>query len=638
MITLAEYLGRRLRQAGVGHLFGVPGDFNLTLLDHLTQVPGLTWVGSPNELGAGYAADAYARSRGLAVLVTTYGVGELSALNAVAGSAAEDVPVLHIAGSPATTAVAARRLVHHTLADGEFGRFARAYAEVTVHSETVTAARATEQIDAALSAALINRRPAYLSIPMDLATLPVDPAPLATALPGLFRAPSTAVPPAGQSDGPGGGMARDGLSDLSGRRMVPAGQSDGPGGGMAPDGLPDLSGGVMAPAGLPDVAGSAISPCGLARAADGVVPKAAVCGAVGPAASSAPGASAFAAAMRSLIAGAERPVIVAGHLVARFGVRDLTAAGVPIVTTLAAKGVVDEEHPLHFGNYAGDMVDEAAAALVRDADLVIELGTVPTDVLSGFFTHRRVDDQVVLVGATLATIGTYDEYTVDFVDAVRVLVNLLEAERFSLPRPTPGVAVAAPAPDASLTQEALWATVQRWLPAGTAVLADTGTSFWGAVSLRFPADTVFVAQPIWNSIGYALPAVLGQGLAEPLRRPVLFIGDGAAQMTVQELSTIAGAGLTPIIVLLNNEGYTIERALQSPDAGYNDVAPWDWGMLVAGFAGPKADYRRAHTAAELAHALEAAAEATDTLSVVEAVLDRYDAPPLLRALAVRNAK
>ncbi|GAA2625871.1 alpha-keto acid decarboxylase family protein [Paractinoplanes durhamensis] len=533
-ITLAEYLGRRLRQAGVGHLFGVPGDFNLTLLDHLTQVPGLAWVGSPNELGAGYAADAYARSRGLAVLVTTYGVGELSALNAVAGSAAEDVPVVHIAGSPSTSAVAARRLVHHTLADGEFGRFSRAYAEVTVHQETVTADRATAQIDAALAAAMINRKPVYLSIPMDLATLPVDPAPLANPLTGA--------------------------SD-------PA---------------------------------------------------------------------AFAAALKPLIDAAERPVIVAGHLVSRFGAADLTAVGVPIVTTLAAKGVIDADDPLSYGDYAGTMVDQDTADLVGRADLVIELGTVATDVLSGFFTHRPVDDQVVTVGATAATIGVDEVYPVHFADAVHVLVELLSAKRFVLPQRAPKLAVPAPAPDAPLTQAALWQTVQGWLPAGTAVLADTGTSFWGAVSLTFPADTVFVAQPIWNSIGYALPAVLGQGLAEPERRPVLFIGDGAAQMTVQELSTIAAAGINPIIVLLNNEGYTIERALQSPDAGYNDVAAWEWGTLVEGFAGPKADYRRAHTAAELRHALEAAAEATHTLCFVEVVLDRYDAPPLLRVLAERN--
>ena len=556
-VTLAEYLGRRLLQCGVAHVFGVPGDFNLTLLDHMATVDGLTWVGSPNELGAGYAADAYARSRGLAAIVTTYGVGELSALNAIAGSAAEDVPVVHIAGSPSTAAVATGRLVHHTLADGIFGRFTRAYAEITVHQETVTAARATDQIDAVLTAAMRHRRPAYLSIPQDLADLPVDPTPLSTPLPGT-RSPRDASP-------------------------------------------------------------------------------------------SAP-AEVFRSVMAGLLDGATRPVLVVGHLVARFGLGDTVlaaarAANIPIVTSIAAKGVIDESESLHVGDYAGTMVDRRTASLVRASDLVIELGTVNSDVLSGFFTHRPADEQVVHLWTTSATIGGNASVEVDFPDAVRTLADLCATVRFQPvdeARPAPVVEESggetAPGADVDehspLTQAELWTAVQDWLPSGTALLADTGTSFWGAMSLRLPDDTVFSGQPIWSSIGYALPAVLGQGLADPDRRPVLIIGDGAAQMTVQELSTIAAAGIKPVVLLLNNSGYTIERALQSPDAAYNDVATWDWASLVTALAGDKVEYHRAETAADLRHALSATG---DAFTFIEVILDRYDAPPLLRALAERNS-
>nr|WP_276610673.1 thiamine pyrophosphate-dependent enzyme [Kineococcus siccus] len=175
------------------------------------------------------------------------------------------------------------------------------------------------------------------------------------------------------------------------------------------------------------------------------------------------------------------------------------------------------------------------------------------------------------------------------------------------------------------------------MPAGTAVLADTGTSFWGAAGLRLPADTVFVGQPVWNSIGYALPAVLGQGLADPVRRPVLFTGDGAAQMTVQDLGSIAAAGLRPVVVLLDNRGYTIERALQSPTAGYNDVTPWDWHGIAAALVGPALTHHAVATAAELAQALKDAAEDRGSLVLIEVALGAFDAPPLLRALAERNA-
>ncbi|MSW64403.1 MAG: indolepyruvate decarboxylase, partial [Actinobacteria bacterium] len=133
--------------------------------------------------------------------------------------------------------------------------------------------------------------------------------------------------------------------------------------------------------------------------------------------------------------------------------------------------------------------------------------------------------------------------------------------------------------------------------------------------------------------GYALPAVLGQGLAEPGRRPVLVIGDGAAQMTVQELSTIAAAGLAPVVLLLDNRGYTIERALQSPRAVYNDVAAWDWRALVAGFTGGRAGYADAGTGEELTDALAEAFADTGRMRVVRAVLDADDTPPLIDELA-----
>jgi TPP-dependent 2-oxoacid decarboxylase len=265
-------------------------------------------------------------------------------------------------------------------------------------------------------------------------------------------------------------------------------------------------------------------------------------------------------------------------------------------------------------------------------------------VLTGQFTARPMDEQTVQLAATGVRVGPSRYDQVLFPDAVRVLARVAAGLR---PRATPtpvahpGVRVEPVAngsiAEDALTQAQLWGCVQQWLPAGTAVLADTGTAFWGTMSLRLPADTVVSTQPIWNSIGYALPAVVGQGLADPDRRPVLVIGDGAAQMTVQDLSTIATAGVCPVILLLNNHGYTIERALQSPDAGYNDIAVWDWGQLLTGLAGARSVHFRVRTAAELRSALRQAETSSDALVLIEAELDRLDAPPLLHELAARHA-
>ncbi|GMF60287.1 unnamed protein product [[Candida] boidinii] len=92
-ITFGKFLFQRIKSLGVDSIFGVPGDFNLKLLDYLYEIEGLNWVGCCNELNSAYAADGYSRaSNKLGVLVTTFGVGELSAMNGVSGAFAESVP------------------------------------------------------------------------------------------------------------------------------------------------------------------------------------------------------------------------------------------------------------------------------------------------------------------------------------------------------------------------------------------------------------------------------------------------------------------------------------------------------------------------------------------------------------------
>ncbi|KAM0889033.1 hypothetical protein ACQ4PT_027964 [Festuca glaucescens] len=84
--TMGRHLARRLVQVGVSDVFAVPGDFNLTLLDHLIAEPGLRLIGCCNELNAGYAADGYARAKGVGACAVTFTVGGLSVLNAIAGA------------------------------------------------------------------------------------------------------------------------------------------------------------------------------------------------------------------------------------------------------------------------------------------------------------------------------------------------------------------------------------------------------------------------------------------------------------------------------------------------------------------------------------------------------------------------
>ena len=171
--TVAGYLLTRLAEAGLASVFGVPGDDNLPILDAIAGRPELAWIGMATEPGAGYAAGSYARLRGIGALVTTFGAGELSAINAIAGAYAESVPVVHIVGTPALAARQAGATLHHNRPGRDFGHFARMAAEVTAAQADLRPDTAPGEIDRVLGTALRTSRPAYLSIPADVADIPV---------------------------------------------------------------------------------------------------------------------------------------------------------------------------------------------------------------------------------------------------------------------------------------------------------------------------------------------------------------------------------------------------------------------------------------------------------------------------------
>jgi indolepyruvate decarboxylase len=118
--TVIQHVLSSLYDIGINDIFGVPGDFAFPIEDAVCADQRLRWIGNCNELNAAYVADGYARICGIAAVSTTYGVGELSAINGIAGSYAERLPVFHLVGMPASSLQAAHSLMHHTLGNGEF--------------------------------------------------------------------------------------------------------------------------------------------------------------------------------------------------------------------------------------------------------------------------------------------------------------------------------------------------------------------------------------------------------------------------------------------------------------------------------------------------------------------------------------
>lgn len=553
-VTVGAYLARRLVELGGAHLFGLPGDFNLSLLDEMLEVPGIEWVGNTNELNAAYAADAYARTtRGVAALVTTYGVGELSAVNGIAGSYAEDVPVVQVTGMPETGACQRGALLHHSLADGDHEHFARAYREVTATGSVLRAADAALEIDRVLRVALERSKPVYLGIPADVAVARVSSAPL--------------------------------------RRPLRPAPSD-------PVALADLR-----------------------------------------------------VALAEVLADVPALTVLAGTQVHRRRAEGGLAAlagqdGVRVATLVGAKAMLPEQHPASLGTYQGAMTISAdVRRAVDEAELLVLAGAVLSDVMTGLFSHGFDPARAVRLGIAEAVVDGVTFHDVRLEDTLPLLAEVVRDRAFAALPPVEGAwphvtapSAQAEAGDGPLTQHALWRTVQGWLPEDAIVVADAGTSLYGSLELRLPPGAELLVQPIWSSIGFTLPAVLGTCLAAPHRRSILFVGDGAAQLTVQEIATVLQRGRAagqpaPVVVVVDNSGYTIERVLQSPKAVYQDVTSWDWLAVPALFA-PGRDVltARAGTRAELEDALDRIAAAPERPAVVHAVLDAHDVPPLLARL------
>ncbi|PJD92511.1 MAG: pyruvate decarboxylase [Legionella sp.] len=210
MTTVGGYLAQRFEELELSAYFAIPGDYNLSLLDELLKNPKLQMINCCNELNAGYAADGFSRVKGISALVVTFGVGALSAINAVAGAYSEDLPIIVVAGGPNTNSIQDTEILHHTLATEHNDYVRQMFAHVTVHTVTIHQPHdAPAQIDAAIAMAVAQKKPVYIEIACNIAGLDVseptkrsfihhvesDPAALSAALQEASKQLNAAVKP-----------------------------------------------------------------------------------------------------------------------------------------------------------------------------------------------------------------------------------------------------------------------------------------------------------------------------------------------------------------------------------------------------------------------------------------------------------
>ncbi|KAI9196595.1 hypothetical protein LWI28_025290 [Acer negundo] len=492
--TLGRHLAHRLVQIGVNDVFSVPGDFNLTLLDHLIAEPWLTNIGCCNELNAGYAADGYARQRGVGACVVTFTVGGLSIINAIAGAYSENLPVICIVGGPNTNDYGTNRILHHTIGLPDFSQELRCFQTVTCYQAVVNNLEdAHEQIDKAISTALMQSKPVYISISCNLPGIPH---------PTFSREP---IPFS--------------LSPRMSNKM------------------------------------------GLEAAVE---------------------------ATAALLNKAVKPVLVGGPNLRVAKACDAfaelaDACGYALSAMPSAKGLVPEHHPHFIGTYWGAVSTAFCAEIIESADAYIFAGPIFNDYSSVGYSLLLKKEKAIIVQPDRVVVANGPTFGCvlmkDFLSALAKKLNRNTTayenyHRIYVPNGVPPKCD----PNEPLRVNVLFQHIQKMLSGNTAVIAETGDSWFNCQKLDLPEGCGYEFQMQYGSIGWSVGATLGYAQSVPDKRVIACIGDGSFQVTAQDVSTMLRCDQKTIIFLINNGGYTIEVEIH--DGPYNVIKNWNYTGLV----------------------------------------------------------
>jgi len=531
--TVIQHVLGRLRDLGITDVFGVPGDFAFPINDAVCNDKNMRWMGSFNELNAAYSADGYARINGFGAVNTTYGVGELSAINGIGGAYAEQLPVFHLVGMPNLATMASQQRIHHTLGNGEFDLFHKMAEPVVCARAIMTPENCASETERLIAAAIFHRRPVYMGFPRDCATMEV----MGEAAP------------------------------------IPEPPSD-------PESL-----------------------------------KAAV------------------NAMVVMLTKAKTAVIAPGSLVSRLGLKSqvtalIDSSGLPFTTIAADKTAADETHPNFIGTWLGTTAipGDETCAFVAGADCILGLGTYMSD----FFFDNIDRSKTINIELHSVRVGNTVFRHVRMADAVAALTKHVSRRTDVKGPKAAGLGEPAGKDNDPITAQALYPRWERFLKPNDILIQETGSSTFVMSTARMPKGSAFHNQSLWGSIGWATPAAFGAAVAAPKRRTVLITGEGSHQLTVQEIGQFARFGLKPIVFLLNNTGYFVERVLcQDPDTYYNDLAQWKYHLLPAALGCEGWFTARVTTCGELDAAM-AKAESAGTGAYIEIITSKNSAHPLTK--------
>lgn len=336
-----------------------------------------------------------------------------------------------------------------------------------------------------------------------------------------------------------------------------------------------------------------------------------------------------------IITSAKQPVIVADVELHRHGLTDIAVAiaekfNIPIAATLLSKSVISETSPQYIGVYSGGLSEPQCQRYVENSDCIIMLGAFITDVFLGVFTAKLDRSKCILATTEKTRIGFhgYDHIVFkEFLEGLRDAA-IVPKKPVSIAKPAEAKPLTAKEHDEPLDIESFFRIVELTMKEGSTVVCDTGDALMGAMDLRTSKRNNFLSDAYYLSMGFAVPAAIGAMAADPERRALVIVGDGAFQMTGIELSTAAKQGMKPIVCIINNDGYGTQRHII--DGPFNNIHPWKYTKIcdLLGYGkGVKTS-----TKGEFEKTLREAF-AGDEMVLIEAIVPRDDCSPSLKRMA-----
>jgi indolepyruvate decarboxylase len=341
-----------------------------------------------------------------------------------------------------------------------------------------------------------------------------------------------------------------------------------------------------------------------------------------------------------LINNCGNPAILAGLEINKFGLQDIfqqlvEKTGYPFATMILDKTVFSEDHPQFIGYYEGIFSHEYVKNRIENSCSLICLGTLLTDANLGWNTAKFPEENIIVASRGRLKIGKDYYHQIPLKAFIKGLIEKLPPGSPKIFNVKPAQEtyyscrneIFTPEKNQPLTIKRFFERMTCYIQENDIVIADVGSALFGASQMIMPGGATFIDQSYYCSIGYSVGATLGAGVAAPDRRVIAFIGDGAFQMTAQEISTIIRYNLNAVIFLINNDGYTIERYIH--DGPYNDIQPWQYHRLPGIYNGSPG--YNVYTEGELEPVLKQSYN-DKGLTFIEVHFDKWDSTDALKAM------